>query len=193
MNGARESDTRGTVLRLHAPVRLDSPGPLLVRAWSRLAGLPGGPRVFSWLLGRLVPYTGSVGARVVALEPGEAEVRLRDRRRVRNHLASVHAVALVNVGELASGLAILTALPPGVRGIPIRLDTEFVRKARGDITARARFVPPDVTGDTDVVLQVPLHDASGELVARITATWRLRASPKDERAPLAAAATAEQA
>lgn len=142
-------------------------------------GVPGGTRIFSWLLGRLVPYSGSVGARVVTLDPGEVEVRLRDRRRVRNHLESVHAVALVNVGELASGLAILTALPPGVKGIPIRLDTEFVRKARGDIVVRARFVPPEIEGERDVVLQVPLHDASGELVARVTATWRLRAARHD--------------
>jgi len=123
-----------------------------------------------------VPYTGSVGARVTLLEPGEAEVRLRDRRGIRNHLASVHAVALVNLGELTSGLAILTALEDGVRGIPIRLDTEFIRKARGDITARVHFVPVEVNGETDVVLQVPLHDASGQLVARVTATWRLRGS-----------------
>jgi acyl-coenzyme A thioesterase PaaI-like protein len=145
--------------------------------------MPAGPRIFSWLLGRIVPYSGTVRARVVSLAPGEVELRLPDRRRVRNHLASVHAVALVNLGELASGLAITTALPEGVRGIPIRLETEFVKKARGDITAHARFLSAPISGDTDVTLQVPLVDPAGDLVARVTATWRLRAEGTTSDAP----------
>lgn len=155
-------------------MRFDTPGPLLLELWSRLSRLPGGRRLYSWLLGRLVPYSGSIRARVVTLLPGEVELLLPDRRRVRNHLASVHAVALVNLGELASGLAITTALPPGVRGIPVQLEAEFVRKARGDITAHTRFLAPRLDGDTAVTLQVPMHDPEGELVARVTATWRLR-------------------
>jgi len=124
----------------------------------------------------MIPYTGTVGARVVSLSPGRADILLRDRRRVRNHLASVHAVALVNLGELASGLAITTALPAGVRGIPVRLDTEYFTKARGDLYASAHFVPPPIEGDTDVSLQVPIRNGQDETVALVTATWRLRAS-----------------
>lgn len=158
-------------------MRFDTPGPLLLDLWSRLSRLPGGRRVFSWLLGRMVPYSGTVRARVVSLAPGEVELLLPDRWRVRNHLASVHAVALVNLGELASGLAITTALPEGVRGIPVRLETEFVRKARGDIVAHARFLAGEIGGDTDVTLQVPLLDAEDEVVATVTATWRIRRDP----------------
>lgn len=154
-------------------MRFDTPGPLLLRLWQRLRPLPGGRLLFSRLLGILVPYSGTIRAGVTTLEEGHAEVSLRDRRRVRNHLASVHAVALVNLGELAGGLAVVTALPPDVRGIPVRLDTEYLRKARGTLHAVGRFVPPPVDEGGEAIVQVPIRDATGEIVARVTATWSL--------------------
>ena len=42
----------------------------------------------------MVPYTGRLGARVLTFEPGHVVVELKERRAVRNHLSSVHAMAL---------------------------------------------------------------------------------------------------
>ena len=155
------------------PASLAAPGETLRTLWRRLAPLPGGTRLFSWALGRMAPYTGSIHPHVVALEPGYARVELSDRRAVRNHLSSVHAVALVNLAEVASGLAMLSGLPAGVRGIVTGLSIEYLRKARGRLVAESRCAVPAITADADYEATATITDATGQTVARATARWRL--------------------
>lgn len=149
------------------------PGARVLALWRRLAPLPFGRAFFMAAFGRMVPYSGALGAEVLALEPGHAIVRLRDRRGVRNHLASVHAVALANLGEMASGLAMVTALPAGVRSIVTSLDVEFTKKARGTITAESRVTVPEVAGEQDHDVAAEIRDAAGERVALVRVRWRL--------------------
>lgn len=126
------------------------------------------------LIGRMVPYTGSVGARVETLEPGHSRWTLRDRKRVRNHLRSIHAVALVNLAEVTGGTALLTALPPGVRGILSGLSMEYIKKARGTLTAECRCVPPDVHDTARHTVNVDVRDEAGDVVARGAFEWLLK-------------------
>ena len=153
-------------------------GQQLLANWARVHRWPFGKRLFSWAVGRMAPYTGTVGGVYTEVRPGFAQVELRDRQRVRNHLRSVHAVALVNLAEMTSGVALLTALPQGVRGIVSSLDIRYLKKARGTLTCTCTANAPD-TLDTprDHPVTAIIRDAAGDIVAECTVHWRL--SPVD--------------
>jgi len=154
----------------------DAPGTAIALWWKRLSRVPFGRTLFSILIGRMAPYTGTMGARVQELSPGYSRWTLRDRRKVRNHLNSIHAVALVNLAEVSSGTAMLTALPPGTRGIVTGLSMTYLKKARGLLTAECRCSVPEIRGETTCEVHADIRDQAGDVVARGTVSWSLKRS-----------------
>jgi acyl-coenzyme A thioesterase PaaI-like protein len=144
---------------------LDGSRNLLRQAWDVLSGVPGGKTMFSRLVGRMAPYSGSIHANVTVLRQGYAEVEMADRRAVRNHLDCVHAIALANLAELAGNVALAYSLPDDARFIVSGMEIEYVKKARG--TIRAVGEPPVPRSAARAAYDVPvtLRDASGEEVA----------------------------
>ena len=146
----------------------------IMQWWNKLSGLPGGKWMFSQILGKQVPYTGSIGACVDVLAPGHAEVVLQDRRAVRNHLKSVHAVALMNLGEVSSGLALVAGLPPEARAILVHFEIDFLKKARGTLRAKSKNDfkwTPGSSQDLEVVSEI--FNVDQEVVARVKAQWKI--------------------
>ena len=145
-------------------------------SWDRLAKVPGGRAIFSRLVGVATPYTGSMGAKVTELRTGYAEVELADRRKVRNHLDCVHAIALANLAELTGNVAVAYSLPDDARFIVAGMSIDYLKKARGTITGAASCPRFDSSEKQEHEVEVSLRNRSGEEVAR--ATLRTLVGPK---------------
>ena len=150
-----------------------NPSVTLRAVWSRLKNVPGGGVVMGRMLGMLAPYTGTIRPEVVTLEPGFASIRLRDRRAVRNHLNSVHAIALMNLGEVATGTALLFTIPDEARGIITHLGMDYLKKARGTLTADCTCPPISSTEKKHYELTADIKNEAGEVVARAHAKWQV--------------------
>ncbi|MCC6809391.1 MAG: DUF4442 domain-containing protein [Deltaproteobacteria bacterium] len=149
----------------------------LIRAqWDTIAKMPGGKLVFSKLVGVAAAYTGTINARVEELREGYSRVTMADRPAVRNHLKSVHAVALVNLAELTGNVALAYSLPGDARFIVAGLSIEYIKKARGRITAISECPVPRSNAREEFAVPVVMQNAQGEVVAK--ATLRTLVGPK---------------
>jgi len=153
------------------PVR--NPIATLRRIWRHARKFPGGPGVLSWVLGHFVPYAGSVRPYIVELQPGHVRLTMPDRRAVRNHLKSVHAIALANLAEMTTGLAVTISLNDNQRAILTDFSIKFLKKARGTVTSVCRFEVPTDFAEGDLSVPVDLLDPAGVTVATATATWKI--------------------
>lgn len=145
----------------------------LIRIWKALNKIPGGHWLFNGFIKWRIPYTSSISSRIVVFEPGHVRITLKDRRKIRNHLNSIHALALANLGEFSSGLALLSTLPAQVRGIPVNISTEYFKKARGLMVADSVVQTPEITQDTEFNVVAEIVDKEGDIVATTTVRWRL--------------------
>lgn len=139
-----------------------------LKLWHRLSRLPAG----RWIYGRLIclkaPYFATIAPRFVALEPGRCEITIRDRRRVHNHIGTVHAIALCNLAELCAGMMTEATIPAGMRWIPKGMAVEYLAKAKGRMHAAAIPEYPVIESSSGyawpVVVQV--RDGAGTEVFR---------------------------
>lgn len=92
-------------------------------------------------------------------------VRLRQRRRIQNHMGTVHAIALCNAAELAGGLATDVTIPGSMRWIPKGMTVRYLKKALGVLTATAQVDPvADSATAQELHALVVVRDASNDIV-----------------------------
>ncbi len=142
----------------------------IVKIYNRLSGLPGGKKLFSLLVCWNAPYFGSISPVFTDLRPGLSVARIKKRRKVHNHIKTVHAIACCNLCELVAGTAMVASLPKNLRWIPKGMEVQYLRKAKTDLSARCEpgEINPDFSGD--LPLNVNVVDAEGEVVVSAVIT-----------------------
>ena len=105
--------------------------------YRRVTRWPAGHWLFSRAVCFRAPYFATIAPRFVALEPGRCEVRMSDRRRVHNHIGTVHAIAMCNLAELSAGVMTEATIPASMRWIPRGMSVSYLKKAVGNLHAVA--------------------------------------------------------
>ena len=90
---------------------------------------------------------------------------MRDRPGLRNHLRSVHAIALANLAELTGNIAVAYGMPDDARFIVAGLEMRYLKKARGTLRGVCEAPVPTSNAREEVDVHVRIVDTSGEVVA----------------------------
>ena len=154
----------------------------LLHTWQRLQRWPAGDWLFSRAVCLKAPYFATITPRITRLEPGRCEARIAHRRRVTNHLGTVHAIALCNLAELVAGVMTDASLPATMRWIPRGMSVEYLKKATGTMHASATPDIPMATAGAgyELPVTVEVRNEGGEIVFRARiAMW---VSPRPARA-----------
>jgi len=140
--------------------------------------LPSSLRTFalSKAMGRVIKYAGTSGLRFEKLTPNECIVVIPNRKKVQNHIGSVHAAAMGLLAETATGF--MTGLTvPDNRIIVIKsMNLEYLKQATGDMKAVATFSDEQVAyiennEKGDINVPVVITDEKGVESVKATMVW----------------------
>jgi acyl-coenzyme A thioesterase PaaI-like protein len=138
--------------------------PSVLGLYRSLARLPKGRTVFSVVFARKAPYFRSIRPRFRDVRPNRAELVVADRKRVRNHIGTVHVIAICNGLEAAMGALAEATVPAGKRWIPKGMRVEYVGKATSDIVCVAETEPAEWARGPDVPVRVRATRDDGSVV-----------------------------
>jgi acyl-coenzyme A thioesterase PaaI-like protein len=129
-----------------------------------MSATPLGRRAFSVMFARKAPYFRTVRPQVRDVRPHHAELTIRNRRAVQNHLGTLHAIAVCNGLEAAMGLLAEATTPTGRRWIPKGMQVSYLAKSTTDLLCVAETDRADWAQVGDVPVRVRAVRTDGVVV-----------------------------
>lgn len=150
----------------------------ILSLYQKFQRLPLGNTLFTQLVCAKAPYFSSVAPRLQSLESGRAEVAFKRRRQVKNHIGTVHVIAICNALEMAMGLVVEASIPAHLRWLPKRMAVDYPAKSSTQvIRAIATVDPASFAADTEVPITVQALRDDDTVVVEGTITVWVTAKP----------------
>lgn len=136
-----------------------------LRLYRSLKRLPFGDKIFSRMVSRMAPYFSTISPFISALRPGFCEVLITKKKRVQNHIGTVHVIAIANGLEMAMGAMAEASIPPHLRWLPKGMTLDYTAKAGSDIRCTAEVAESDWQPG-DVFVTVTAYDKDDVVVVK---------------------------
>jgi uncharacterized protein (TIGR00369 family) len=127
-------------------------------------------------------FTAAAGFRIIAVEPGRAELALPRRDDLLQFFGHFHGGVITALADQAAGVAVTSGLPKGRIGVTVELKVNFLTPADGkELIARAKTLQMSGSIGVAMVEVFSKDDTSEQLCAFCTATMRAMDLPSGLR------------
>jgi uncharacterized protein (TIGR00369 family) len=127
-------------------------------------------------------FSHAAGFRIVAIEPGSAEVALPRRPDLLQFLGHFHGGVIAALADHAAGIAVTSGLPKGRIGVTVEIKVNFLSPADGsELVARAKTLKMSGSIGVATVEVFSKNEATETLCAFCTATMRALDLPAEFR------------
>lgn len=114
------------------------------------------------LFSRTVPFVGTSRIKIHELSEERVVMTIANKRRVQNHIKTVHAAAMTLLAESATGILMGMNVPDDKYLVVKSLHVDFQKKASGDMQAIATLTREQV--------HAAQNDAEGEIMVNVQVT-----------------------
>ena len=101
-------------------------------------------RALSYVLGSTIKFVGTAVIKCIQLSQEKAVFRLDNRKKVRNHIGTIHAAASALVAETATGIALGMHLPDNKIPLLKSMQVDYTRRSSGGLTATASLTDEQI-------------------------------------------------
>ena len=137
----------------------------ILSLYHTLEKYPLGKNIFSIIVSRIAPYFATISPYISELMPNRCTCIIKKRRKVFNHIKTVHVIAICNGLELAMGVMAEASIPKHLRWIPKGMNLDYTAKAGSDIRCVAEVNADDwVLGD--MFVNVTAYDKNDIVVVK---------------------------
>lgn len=145
----------------------------LINLYERCLKLPFGRKLFSTVFARKAPYFATIKPLITELKPNFCQLAFKKRKRVQNHIGTVHAIAVCNGMEMAMGAVAEASIPKHLRWIPKGMNVQYLAKTNSDVTIEAKASEQTwQVGEQPIVVEAKRDDgtvvAAGEIIIYVS-------------------------
>jgi acyl-coenzyme A thioesterase PaaI-like protein len=135
--------------------------------YRKLKWLPFGKKIFSLVVSRVAPYFATISPTITELVPNQCTCMIKKKKKVFNHIKTVHVIAICNGLEMAMGVMAEASIPKNLRWIPKGMTVDYTAKAGSDIRCVAS-VNQDDWQVGDMLVNITAYDENNVVVVKGT-------------------------
>ncbi|TGN40448.1 DUF4442 domain-containing protein [Marinobacter confluentis] len=136
-------------------------------------------RLLTFMVGRTVPFVGTAGLSFEHLDQNKARLSLKSRKKVLNHINTIHAAAMALLAESATGMVFAMNVRDDCVYVLKSMDIDFVGKAKGSLSAEATLsedacqaIRNTTKGEISVPVTVLDSEGDSPIVCKMVWAWR---------------------